>query len=56
MRTKLTPTFIGKAQAAPGVERTTFWDAALPGFGLMVTAAGHRSYVVQYRSGRTAGA
>jgi integrase len=53
MRQKLTPTFIGKATAASGAERTTFWDAALPGFGLMVTASGHRSYVVQYRAGRT---
>ena len=53
MRQKLTPAFIGKATAAPGAERTTFWDAALPGFGLMVTASGHRSYVVQYRAGRT---
>ena len=52
MRTKLTPAFIGKVKAAPGAERTTYWDASLAGFGLMVTARGHRSYVVQYRSGR----
>ena len=53
MRAKLTPSFIGKAKAAPGAERTTYWDASLAGFGLMVTASGHRSYVVQYRAGRT---
>ena len=53
MRTRLTPGFINTAKAADGAERTTFWDAAMPGFGLMVTANGARSYVVQYRSGRT---
>ncbi len=53
MRSKLTPTFIDKAKAAPGAERTTYWDPSLAGFGLMVTARGHRSYVVNYRSGRT---
>jgi integrase len=30
-----------------------FWDQAMPGFGLMVTRKGHKSYVVDYRaSGR----
>jgi integrase len=50
MRSKLTPAFTAKAGAVPGTERTTYWDAAMPGFGLMVTATGHRSYVVQYRA------
>jgi integrase len=50
MRSKLTPAFAAKAAAAPGAMRTTYWDAALPGFGLMVTANGHRSFVVQYRA------
>jgi integrase len=52
VRARLTPAAIRKATAAAGADRTTLWDAALPGFGLMVTARGHRSYVVQYRSGR----
>jgi integrase len=51
MRTSLTPTFVMKASADPGSERTIFWDEALRGFGLMVTSAGHRSFVVQYRAG-----
>jgi integrase len=50
MRTKLTPAFCMKAKAQPGAERTLYWDMSLPGFGLQVTAAGHRSYVVQYRA------
>jgi integrase len=41
-----------KAAAAGGAERTTYWDAALPGFGLMVTRNGARSYVVDYRDAR----
>src|SRR5258707_1323154 len=27
------------------------WDTSMPGFGLMVTAAGHRSWLVQYKQG-----
>jgi integrase len=27
-----------------------YWDSTMPGFGLMVTAAGHRSFIVQYRA------
>ena len=51
MRSKLTPAFAAKVRIAPGASRTTYWDASIPGFGLMVTANGHRSYVVQYRAG-----
>ena len=46
MRGRLTPAFAAKAATAPGAKRTTYWDAGMPGFGLMVTANGHRSYVV----------
>src|SRR6516164_1321724 len=51
MRIKLTPAFVTGATAAPDAERTPYWDAAQPGFGLMVTRNGHKSYVVQYRAG-----
>ena len=50
MRTKLTPSFIEDATADPGDERTVFWDISMPGFGLMVTKAGHKSFVYQYRA------
>jgi integrase len=53
MRTKLTPGFVKTATAIDGKDRTIFWDQTISGFGLMVTAAGSRSYVVQYRSGRS---
>jgi integrase len=46
---KLTAAFV-KTAKADDAERTLFWDTALPGFGLMVTSAGHRSYVAQYRA------
>ena len=50
MRIRLTPAFAAKATIEPGAKRTTYWDSGMPGFGLMVTANRHRSYVVQYRS------
>jgi integrase len=46
----LTQSFVDKATAVPDSERTIYWDKNRPGFGLMVTANGHRSYVVQYRA------
>jgi integrase len=51
MRTKLTPNFILKAAAEPGAERTVFWDESIPGFGLVVTKGGNRSFCYQYRAG-----
>jgi integrase len=50
MRTRLTPTSVRKARADKGADRTIFWDSRTPGFGLQVTAAGHRSFVIQYRA------
>jgi integrase len=49
---KLTAAFAREARAEPGKERTVYWDAALPSFGLLVTERGAKSYVIQYRSGR----
>jgi integrase len=46
----LTQSFIDKATAVPDSERTIYWDKSRPGFGLMVTSRGHKSYVVQYRA------
>jgi integrase len=50
MKQKLTPAFVLRATAAPGAERTIYWDD-MAGFGLMVTKRGARSFVVQYRAG-----
>jgi integrase len=50
MREKLTPSFVAKKEAAES-RRITYWDEAMPGFGLMVTPKGHKSFVVQYRTG-----
>ena len=50
MRLKLTPAEVRKAQAKKGKDRTIFWDSKTSGFGLQVTAAGHKSFVVQYRA------
>jgi integrase len=52
MRRRLTPAFVKRATAEGRAERTVYWDASPVGFGLMVTAAGHKSFVVQYRAGR----
>jgi integrase len=52
MRLLLTPAFIASAKAQPGAERTIFWDESIAGFGLQVTAAGHKSFVCQYRANR----
>jgi integrase len=53
MRVNLTPGFVAnKAEPPVAGDRMIYWDTGLPGFGLMVTKSGHRSYCVQYRSGR----
>jgi integrase len=52
VKRKLTPAFVQRAQAEPGADRTIYWDTEVKGFGLAVTASGHRSYVVQYRVGK----
>jgi integrase len=39
-----------KVATSGGKDREFYWDASLAGFGLMVTANGARSYVVQYRN------
>jgi hypothetical protein len=41
---------VKKAKVTEGAARTTYWDTGLRGFGLMVTATGHKSWVVQYRA------
>jgi integrase len=47
MRAKLTPALVKKTTDE---KKPVFvWDTSLPGFGLMITAAGHRSWPVQYK-------
>jgi integrase len=52
MRRKLSPAFVASAKSESGAERSIYWDDDLPGFGLQVTAAGHKSFVCQYRAGK----
>jgi integrase len=46
----LTANFIKIAVAEPGKERSVYWDVTMPGFGLVVTSSGARSFVYQYRA------
>src|SRR5256885_12047476 len=46
---KLTAAFVAKI-AAPAKDRVIYWDESQPGFGVMVTASGKRSWLCQYRS------
>jgi hypothetical protein len=49
-RIKLTASEATKAALPEGGDRIIYWDTGLSGFGLVVTAGGHRSYVYQYRA------
>lgn len=51
MQVKLTAGFVLSAgKPADGKDRVIYWDERRPGFGLMVTARGRRSFVFQYRN------
>lgn len=53
MQMKLTASFVKTAGApSDGKDRVIYWDERRPGFGLMVTATGKRSFVFQYRNGQ----
>jgi integrase len=52
MQVKLTAGFIATAPAPSNKDRAIYWDDKRPGFGLMVTATGKRSFVFQYRNGQ----
>ncbi|HVT16572.1 MAG TPA: integrase arm-type DNA-binding domain-containing protein [Thermoanaerobaculia bacterium] len=49
MRVKLTKGVVESARANQSGDRL-LWDIVLPGFGLRVTRAGVKSYIVQYRA------
>jgi integrase len=51
MQVKLTASFVITAGApSDGKDRIIYWDEKRPGFGLVVTEAGRRSFVFQYRN------
>jgi integrase len=50
MRTKLTKRAIDGLNR-PSDSQEIVWDRTLPGFGLRITPAGHKGFVVQYRVG-----
>jgi hypothetical protein len=50
MKHKLTPVLVAKPPLpGPGRDRITYWEG---NFGLIVTAEGHKSFVVQYGAGK----
>jgi len=49
MKAKLTKSAIDAAK--PSSKTTIVWDDTLPGFGLKVTPAGKKQYILQYRMG-----
>jgi integrase len=53
MQTKLTAGFVLSAAKPPeGKDRIIYWDDRRPGFGLMVTRTGKRSFLFQYRNNK----
>jgi hypothetical protein len=51
MQMKLTAGFVLSAPKPPeGRDRIIYWDERRPGFGLMVTKTGKRSFLFQYRN------
>jgi len=50
---KLTDKTVETARCPPGHKDALFFDDTLPGFGLRVTAAGARMFIVQYNVGKT---
>jgi hypothetical protein len=48
----LTPAFVASAPPPAKGDRVFYWDAGQAGFGLVVTAGGHKSFVCQYRAGK----
>ncbi|MBU2534041.1 MAG: tyrosine-type recombinase/integrase [Alphaproteobacteria bacterium] len=49
-RIKLTKQFVDATSAPEGKDYEFFWDQAVRGFGIKITASGARTYVVQYRT------
>lgn len=48
---RITKRAVEAVPTPPGSSRSYLWDDQLKGFGVMVTATGSRSYLVQYRIG-----
>jgi len=51
MREKLTAARVAAFKPADDKDRDYLWDSSLAGFGVMATATGKKSYVIQYRAG-----
>jgi hypothetical protein len=50
MRMKLRQPTIAILKCPPDKERIYFWDASLPGFGVVAFPSGKKAYVAQYRN------
>ena len=53
---KLTKATVERLKLPPDKNEAIWFDGGLPGFGIRIRAGGKRTWIAQYRSGRSSGA